>query len=76
MKVISPKELDPASENPKGAGVREYFVTKSSDRRNENTLSDIYYLPFIEKLTSASYFTKQSKVYHEFSNKNKLIRKG
>ena len=41
INVISPSELDPASENPNGAGVVEYFVTKSSDKRKEKTLSDI-----------------------------------
>jgi hypothetical protein len=40
MKVISPKELDPASVNPKGADIVEYLFRKSSDKRKENT-SDI-----------------------------------
>jgi hypothetical protein len=35
------KELEPASENPNGAGTPAYFVTKSSDKRKEKTLSDI-----------------------------------
>jgi hypothetical protein len=40
MKVISPKELDPASVNPKGDGIAEYLFRKSSDKRKEK-ISDI-----------------------------------
>jgi hypothetical protein len=50
INVTSPNELDPASENPNGAGVLLYLFTNSSERRKENTVSDIYYLPFIAKL--------------------------
>jgi hypothetical protein len=49
--VISPNELDPASENPNGAGMLLYLFTNSSERRKENTVSDIYYLPFIAKIS-------------------------
>jgi hypothetical protein len=41
INVTSPRELDPASENPNGAGTVVYFVIKSSDKRKEKTLSDI-----------------------------------
>jgi hypothetical protein len=40
IKVISPREFDPASENPNGAGVSLYFATKSSNKRKEK-VSDI-----------------------------------
>jgi hypothetical protein len=64
IKVISPSELEPASEKPNGVGTVEYLFTKSSDRRNEKTLSDIYYLPFIAKLYEYFIDYEVVLVYH------------
>jgi hypothetical protein len=41
IKVISPKEFDPASEKPNGAGRLVYLFTNSSDKRKEK-ISDTY----------------------------------
>jgi hypothetical protein len=68
IKVISPNELDPASEKPNGAGILLYLFTKSSDRRNEKT-SDIYIIPFKYFIEDFS-FLEVLLVYHDFKKKN------
>jgi hypothetical protein len=49
--VISPNELEPASENPKGAGIVEYLFTNSSDKRKEK-ISDIDFSNFLLNIIS------------------------
>jgi len=45
IKVTSPREFDPASENPNGGGVSLYFATKSSSKRKEK-ISDMNFPTF------------------------------
>jgi hypothetical protein len=60
IKVISPKELDPASVNPNGAGIPTYLFTNSSDKRKEK-ISDIDFSNFLLKnIISALLIAKYS----------------